>query len=216
MDLTVYTCVFGNTDALHEQPRIPGVRFVCFTDQPITPKTWEAVRMPRQARPTRSSRIIKALSHLFTDTEYSLWMDANFTLRVTDVALFDRGDFVNFLHRDRTRIAQEAAAIVRIGKGKADAIFGQLAAYQSEGLDTDENPMRELSCNGVLFRRHTPDVVRVNEAWCREIESRSLRDQMSLDYVCWKEGFTLSRWPGTFDRCRYFHWTYYKRPTNDY
>lgn len=216
MDLTIYTCVFGNTDPLHEQPAVPGARFVCFTDQPVDSRAWEIVRIPRQARPTRSARIIKALSHLFTETECSLWMDANFSLRVTDPGLFCRGDFVTFRHRDRTRISQEAEEIIRIGKSTPEQIRSQLAAYQAEGFDTDDNPMCELSCNGVIFRRHTPEVIAVNEAWCHEIETRSLRDQMSLDYVCWKHGFQLARWPGTFDKCRYFRCTYYKRPVNDY
>jgi len=216
VDLTIYTCVFGNTDPLHEQPAVPGARFVCFTDQPVDSRAWEIVRIPRQARPTRSARIIKALSHLFTETECSLWMDANFSLRVTDPGLFCRGDFVTFRHRDRTRISQEAEEIIRIGKSTPEQIRSQLAAYQAEGFDTDDNPMCELSCNGVIFRRHTPEVIAVNEAWCHEIETRSLRDQMSLDYVCWKHGFQLARWPGTFDKCRYFRWTYYKRPVNDY
>lgn len=216
MDLTVFTCVFGNTDPLHEQPRIPGARFVCFTDQNLVSRSWEVVVLPEQERPTRASRTIKALSHLFTETECSLWMDANFTLRTTDQKLFYRGDFVNFRHRDRTRISQEAAEIIRIGKSTPEQIRSQLAAYQAEGFDTDDNPMRELSCNGVIFRRHTPEVIAVNEAWCHEIETRSLRDQMSLDYVCWKLGFELERWPGTFDRCRYFGWKHYSRPVNDY
>ena len=215
-DLTVFTTVFGRTDPLHE-PRVKGnSRFVCFTDQPIRSKNWEIVRVPTKEAPTRASRLMKALSHKSVDTEWSLWMDANFTLLVDPDSLKRFGVFVNFVHADRTRITQEAKEIIRLGKAKEDATLRQLAAYHAEGFDTDENPMSVLSCDGVILRRHTEAVKAVNEAWAREISRHTLRDQMSLDYVCWKQGFSLSKWPGTHCKNSLFKHTHYKRPVNDY
>lgn len=214
--LTVFTCVFGNTDPLHEPVRTGHARFVCFTDQPIRSKCWQIVRMPVQDAPTRAARMMKAMSHTTTDTEWSLWIDANFTLMVEPEKLLRHGEFVTFRHRDRTRISDEAREIVRLGKALPHSIAGQLAAYRADGFDTDENPQRELSCNGVILRRHTPEVVALNEMWAGEIARHTLRDQMSLDYCAWKLGFALSRWPGTHDRNPYFRHKYYRRPTNDF
>lgn len=215
-DLTVFTTVFGRTDPLHEPMVTGNARFVCFTDQPIRSKHWELVRMPRQHAPTRASRMMKALSHQTVDTEWSLWIDANFTLLADTETLKPYGEFVNFVHPDRTRITDEAAAIIRLAKAKPDAIARQLAVYNADGFDTDATPMQVLSCDGVILRRHTAAVKAVNEAWAAELDRHTLRDQMSLDYVCWKRTLALSKWPGTHRDNPYFKFTHYKRPTNDY
>lgn len=215
-DLTVFTTVFGRTDPLHE-PKVTGnARFVCFTDQPLTSRHWEIVRVPRQEAPTRASRMMKTLSHQTVQTEWSLWIDANFTLLVDPEELKAQGEFVNFVHPDRRRITDEAAAIVRLSKAKPEAIWPQLAEYHAAGFDTDDNPQRVLSCNGVILRRHTDAVIAVNEAWAAEIERHTLRDQMSLDFVCWRQGLTLSKWPGSHRDNPFFKFTHFKRPTNDF
>lgn len=216
-DLTVYTTVFGYTDPLHEPIVTGGARFVCFTDQPIRSKRWEIVSLPPQAAPTRSARAMKTLSHVtLPEADWTLWMDANFTLRVDPNDLKRHGEFVTFRHRDRTRISAEAEAIVRLGKAKPDAIARQLAEYQAAGFDTDAMPQLELSCNGCILRRHTPAVRALNEAWADEIDRHTLRDQMSLDYTAWKLGLSLARWPGVHNSNPYFKFTPFKRPTNDF
>lgn len=214
--ITVFTTVFGNTDPLHEPVCTGSARFVCFTDQPIRSSKWEIVQMPPQAAPTRAARMMKALSHKTVDTEWSLWIDANFTLMVDPEKLLKYGEFVNFMHRDRTRISEEAREIIRLKKALPDATLRQLEAYQSDGFDTKESPQAALSCNGVILRRHTPQVVALNEMWAAEIGKHTLRDQMSLDYCAWKLGFEISRWPGLHDRNPFFRHTHYRRPVNDY
>jgi hypothetical protein len=159
---------------------------------------------------------MKARSHRTVDSEWSLWIDANFTLLIDPESLRQHGEFVNFSHADRTRITDEAEEIIRIGKAKEGATRAQLAAYKSQGFDTDENPQRQLSCNGVVLRRHTEAVKAVNEAWAAEMERHTLRDQMSLDFVCWKHGMQLSKWPGTHRDNPYFRFKHFKRPVNDY
>lgn len=219
MELIVYTAAFGNTDPLQEPETTAGARFVCFTDQPFKSKRWEIVRMPTQEAPTRASRVLKLNPHrLFTGADASLWMDACFSLRTpfSDLLAQYPHEIITFRHRDRQRIVDEAHEIARIGKAKPITVFRQLATYQSEGFDTANNRMAELSCNGVVMRRHTPRVAALNEAWTREIEQHTLRDQMSLDYVAWKLGLKLGRWPGTHAENPHFGYRYFKRPVNDF
>lgn len=219
MELIVYTAVFGNTDPLHEPETTAGARFVCFTDQPLKSKHWQIVQMEQQGAPTRASRVLKLNPHvLFPEAAASLWMDANFELRtpLPDLLAQYPQEIVTFRHRDRQRIVDEAHEIARIGKAKAITVFRQLATYQSEGFDTANSRMSELSCNGVVLRRHTPAVAALNEAWTREIEMHTLRDQMSLDYVAWRQGMKIDRWPGTHDACPHFRHTHYRRPVNDF
>lgn len=214
--ITVFTTVFGITDPLHEPVNAGGARFVCYTDQNIQSRNWEIVRLPKQRKPTWSSRLMKALSHQSVDTEWSLWVDANFTLMVEPEELLRHGEFVNFRHRDRMRITDEAAEIIRLRKARPDDTMRQLESYKKDGFDTDENPQHELSCNGVILRRHTQEVIALNDALARELARHTLRDQMSLDYCAWKLGFKLSRWPGWHNENPYFRHKLYRRATNDY
>jgi hypothetical protein len=219
MDIVVYTACFGNTDPLHEPQVVGGARFVCFTDQDVASTRWEIRRLPPVQAPTRESRIHKLASHLlFPEADVTIWMDCCFELLTPpeDIVAAYPGEITVFRHRDRTRIQDEAAEIIRLHKALPEATRAQLAAYQSEGFDTDAAPMSELSCNGVVMRRNTPAVAALNELWLQQIRQHTLRDQMSLDYCLWKLGMKPGRWPGPHDACPHFRHQHYKRPVNDY
>ena len=235
LDRVIFTCVFGYTDPLHEpeiiykratscldytgqmihRPQV-GCPMICFTDQPIRSGRWEIVRIPTVDAPMRVSRFVKALSHRWFPKATTLYLDANITLRVHLSALESQysGDFVNFRHYKRQRITDEADAIIRWKKAKPDAVMAQLRKYQAEGFDTDENPQRELSNNGVILRR--PSSAELCEAWWHEISTQTLRDQMSLDYCAWKLGRTIQRFDGNIKTTRIISIRNYDRPVNDY
>ena len=216
-DITVFTAVFGHTDPLHEPVGDIPCRMVCYTDQPnLVSQRWEILRLPPQAAPTRAARRIKALSHLYTDTPWSLWADASFVLAADPTTLAMYGEFVAFRHHERARISDEAAAIIKLGKARAEDIKAQLAAYQAAGFDTAAHPQRELSENGLILRHHTPEVIALNELWCQETQTRSLRDQMSLDYCAWRLGLPIARWPGTKHTSPIATYRHAKRPVNDF
>ena len=216
-DITVFTAVLGNTDPLHEPAVDIPCRMICYTDQPrLTSPRWELLRLPPQAAPTRAARRIKALSHLHTDTLWSLWIDASFVLSADPTTLARHGALVAFRHHERSRISDEAAAIIRLGKARAADIRAQLAAYQAAGFDTADKPQTELSENGLILRHHTDAVIALNEAWCQETQTRSLRDQMSLDYCAWRLGLPIARWPGTKRASPVATYRHAKRPVNDF
>lgn len=202
--ITVFTTVIGKTDALHEPKCETDVRFVCFTDNPIKSDRWEIVKIRKPRNPLRTSRLMKIESHLSVDTEYSLWVDANFSVMTDPVELIGRGDFVNFRHPDRTTITQEAEVIERLGYASKDALTKQLDEYHAAGFDIPQNPQMELSANGVIWRRHTWDVIALNKLWASEVKKHTLRDQMSVDYCAWKLGFKLNHWRGHYARHPHF------------
>ena len=213
-EITVYTTVLGATDPLYE-PAVdwPG-RMICYTDQPgLTSARWELLRLPPQAAPARMARRLKALSHVYTDTPWSLWLDACFTLQADPTRLARHGDWVRFRHPDNAHLAAEAAAILRAQKAPAEQIKAQLATYQAAGFTPAVQ--REQSACGVIMRQHTPATIALNEAWDAEIQGRSLRDQMSLDYCAWKLGQPLAAWPGHHRANPYFRFHHHRRPVND-
>lgn len=220
MSFVVYTCVFGNTDPLRD-PRRPGdTRFVCFTDQPVRSKVWEVVRLPKQDAPKRACRTFKQLSHrIFPDAAATLWVDAQFELLADPAHLLRDypAEFTAFRHHKRRRITDEAEAIIAAGKAKADAIHAQLAAYKAAGWDTDANPQRAITNGGFLLRRHTDRVKAFNELWDHEVQTRTLRDQMSVDLCAARAGLPITYFPGNVAAnplARRLH--YPRKPTNDF
>lgn len=220
MTLVVYTCVCGRTDPLRDPVRPGKTRFVCFTDQPLRSRVWEIVRLPTQDAPKRACRAYKQPSHqIFPEADATLWIDASFILLVSpdEVARQASADVISFWHPDRARITDEAEAIIRAGKGKADAIHAQLAAYKADGWDTEANPQRGITNGGFLYRRHTEAVRRFNAAWHAEVQSRTLRDQMSIDYVAAKTGVRIGHFPGTVRNNRLARFQPLRgKPTNDF
>lgn len=121
----VYTTVFGRTDPLHEPACSSNWRFVCFTDQPIQSKRWEIIRLPKMDAPKRECRKLKQRPHvLFPEAEITLWMDCCLTLLRSpeSIAAEYQGDVTAFVHHKRTRITQEADAIIQARKGRPEDV----------------------------------------------------------------------------------------------
>lgn len=218
--MIVYSCIFGKTDPLTEPVNPGSTRFVMFTDQNIRSRHWEIVRVPETDTPKRLCRTYKQLSHVtFPDAEVTLWLDAQMQLLVDPAELLKRfpGDFTGFKHHKRSRIRDEAPAIVLAGKGKPEGIYAQLRAYHADGWDTDANPQRAITNGGFMLRRHTDTVRRFNELWNHEVQTRTLRDQMSLDYCAAKVGLRIDYVPGNMviNSVAKRH-SYPRKPTNDF
>lgn len=215
--LTVYTSVFGDTDPLHDSTIRSEAKFVCLTDNPkLTSKFWQVVNIGKLEKPNRHSRTVKAMSHIYTDTEWSLWMDCNFTLKVDPLRLLESGDFVNFLHPARDNLRDEAKEIIRLNKAKADTVERQLSAYEKDGFHTASTLPHGLSNNGVVLRRHTDKVCRVNEEWKRQHDLYTLRDQLCLDYVLWKQRLLPQRFSGSYLSNPYFLYHKSRKPISDF
>jgi len=70
-------------------------------------------------------------------------------------------------------------------KDSREVIEKQMAEYKKSGFPAHFG----LSENPVLMREHNdPLVVKVTEEWWQEVLHKSKRDQLSLDFVLWKNG----------------------------
>lgn len=197
--MIVYTAYFGDTHALAPFTNRSGLRGVCFTDHDVPNGIgWEIVKMPVRWTPHLTSRWVKTHPHeLFPREPEFLYIDSNCRYKCRDNNAVRIGDFVTFKHRSRTRITDEAEAIIAIGKAPEKETRQQLAYYRLMGFDTDKNPQSELSECGMIYRRNTEPVRALSEAWFEEVLKRGRRDQMSIDYCAWKLGMTLGRFHGT-------------------
>lgn len=178
-DITVYTAVSGDFDHLREPEPDNTAHYVAFTDLPT--EAWEK-RKPydKFKSDRRNSRAPKILSHLFVDTEYSVYLDGNIRLKVPAQRLVDEflkdKDVAVFRHIGRDCLYDEAEACYALKKGDPLELAEQVRAYAKR-----KHPKHAgLAECGVIIRRNTPEVQRMNEKWWAELCRYTERDQISF------------------------------------
>jgi hypothetical protein len=200
MKIVVYTAIIGGYDTLNEPLIKPdGVDFVCFTDRDIKSDTWEIHKViPLYKDNTRTARKYKVLPHRFvSEYDYSVWIDGNFVVIGDFRQLIDDSVMKVYDHTScydlRNCVYEEANAIFRLGqepgkkfKDNPFTIKSQMERYISDGYPQNNG----LLSSGVLFRKHNDsDVIKTMENWWTEIKYGSKRDQLSFNYVSWKNKF---------------------------
>ncbi len=159
----IYTALSGNKDAPRDD--IP-----CFTDY------------EKFLNPARNAKIAKILPHLFMQTEWSIWVDANIHLKVPAEVLLEKlgdAEIGVFPHPDRKCLYDEAQKCIEWKKDDPATIKNQVERYIQEGFPENSG----LAACGVLVRKHTEKINRLNERWWAEICRGSVRDQISFPYV---------------------------------
>jgi len=208
VERVVFTALAGNRDVLGDPGRLPaGWTPVAFTDGATHP-AWQVLPLPsRNLGPKRAAVAVKVLAHrVFPDARHSLWLDANFHVAcdlealVTD-ALAD-ADVALHAHPDRDCLYDEALACLELGRDAAATICAQVVRYAQVGFP----PRAGLAATGVVLRRHTAAVAALNEDWWAEVTAGSSRDQLSFDYVAWRQGIPVARFPSDLWRGPLFGW----------
>jgi hypothetical protein len=217
MKIVVCTAWFGKADAL-KPPRVPNPRvpMLCLTDRSDQVRGWRMHKTVRTDRPRWLARWAKTNFEWVPPAHVVIWMDASFELLVDPVELVRAAAATNapvvaLRHPDRSRISDEAEAIIRAAQAPAPAVRAQLETYQAAGFDTPANPQRLLSSTGLLVSWMSPDVRRFFAAWWQEITTHTLRDQLSFDYTAWKERIPIGYLPGHYRHnpfARYDHTTH--------
>lgn len=201
----IYTAIFGNELGLIPQPKLAGFDYICFTDQlHLKAKPWKVIHVetPFPEDLTRSNRYLKILAHKFVKNyETSVYIDANFLI-VGDLnqlmqACLSAYSMVVFNHAftvpdNRDCIYEEAQAINALrekgiyNKENSAAVERHINFLRSENYPENYGLIK----GGFLLRKHNAeDVIKVMEDWWFMIENYSKRDQMSFNYVAWKNNF---------------------------
>lgn len=188
-----FTTLVGLYDALKD-PRVPNPdwEFICFTNQDITSKVWNIVKINGE-NPKKLSRKYK-IPNLFPEYDLSLYTDASFRIR---------GD-LNELVKDKTQgiwlnrhpqrqCAYEEAEIVKRKKLDEEPLINkQITRYHQEGFPEQYGLWR---C-GILIRNPKDErVTELCKLWWDEVENGSYRDQISFPYACFKTGVTPNEIP---------------------
>ena len=223
MRIVVYTSIFGGYDELHEnQFQMEGVDYICFTDRDIESKTWKIVKStPIYNDPNRNAKKYKILPHRYLkDYDWSVWVDGNIKV-ISDIRGLCAGDpYKVYDHMQvfdkRDCIYDEAQAILNFGKINSEKtpergiknwkdnpklIVDQMNRYISEGYPKQNG----LATNPIIIRNHHDfNVIKNMEDWWNEIKYNSKRDQLSSNYIAWKNNFNFVYLQGDSRNNEYF------------
>ena len=223
MRIAVYTSIFGGYDNLIEdQFQMEGVDYICFTDRDIESKTWKVVKStPIYNDPNRNAKKYKVLPHRYLkDYDWSVWIDGNIKI-ISDVRPLCNGDVYKLYDHmqvfdKRNCIYDEAQAILNFGninserypekgiknwKDNPRLIVEQMNRYISEGYPKQNG----LATTPIMVRsHHDEDVIKHNEDWWSEIKYNSKRDQLSFNYIAWKNDFNFVYLQGDSRNNEYF------------
>lgn len=187
MSAVVYTVILAGHDYLRAPEVIdPAARYIAFVDQP-TPAChpWELqpayTPFPSAAR---NSRLPKILPDLHFEAEYSVYHDANFTLKRSPEYLIERyllpknRELAMFVHPARITVYEESQEIMKHPEWFPNIDMRDVANQADRWLKVGSPA--GLWAAGMIIRKHTPDVAAFNRVWWREFMAGSPRDQLAL------------------------------------
>ena len=132
-DCTVYTTSFGHYD------NFPEGRGVAFLNPVFEAKGWEVREAIVPFKDlTRNARMHKVLSHLFIDTEWSLWTDGAVRWKIDPQEFFEvykgQGDLIVHKHGARDCLYSEAFACIDLGLDEKSVVESHTARYRTAGF----------------------------------------------------------------------------------
>lgn len=204
--IAVYTCITGNYDNLLEiSEKSDKIDYICFTDNKnLKSASWKIKYfseidgfgiLKNEITPVKKQRLIKILSHKFlSEYDTTLWVDANIKIQhnlYNFITSFDLEKCPIYTNKHPTRncLYQEVLAVVKLKKDKYENIRPQVLRYKSEKYPVN-NGMAETNIilrNNKDLRNHLLEL-----KWAKEILQGSHRDQLSFNYVIWKNKLSYS------------------------
>jgi hypothetical protein len=214
----IYTAIFGDKDKLRN-PVIIDKEFdyICFTDQSLSSKIWKIKKLKIEDNLTsvRMARKIKILSHKYlSNYDYSIWVDGNILIKkkLSDLLyrLLKNHDIATFNHNYDSRgkrncIYKEAEYILENNKSffrdNSEIIKKQILYYKENNYPEDYG----LASSSVIFRRHQKNnIISFMQGWWQQLEMFSFRDQLSFNYVAWKNHLSINYINFDVQKNRYF------------
>lgn len=187
----IYTGIFGHYDVLLPPLyRDEGVDYICYTDdKSLKSSDWEIRYVQcEQENMALEVRKYKCLPHRFLpEYDISVWIDANIQIQSSILSYIEKNmqntGMLFFPHYQRNCIYEEGSINILLHRENTGKIIEQMYEYYSEKYPEHNG----LFCGNFIVREHNrPTIATIMEAWYAELLKHSLRDQLSLPYVLWK------------------------------
>ena len=190
----VYTCITGGYDAIIDPKVVTnGFDYICFTDNlKMESNIWEIRPLPKETEElsqVKKQRYVKINAHkLLGEYDISIWVDGNVTIK-SDlkefVDKFIKSDYSIYVpkHPSRDCIYSESRAVISMKKDTKPNVEPQIERYKKEGFPKNYGLLQ----SNIMLRKHNnEDCKKFMEQWFEELKNGSHRDQLSFNYVAWK------------------------------
>lgn len=196
--IAVYTCITGGYDLPREPQHFSdNCDYYLLSDE--KPKAGSSYRwvdikniVPRDiVDPIYQNRYCKILPHLFlSDYRYSIYVDGNITITG------DLSRFVNKLRSARigfmggnftNNYYTHGMRCIKMGADYETKLEKQMRDYYLQGMPAN---VGSYYC-GIIVREHNnPICISLMSDWWNEFVKYSKRDQISMPYILWKNGYS--------------------------
>lgn len=187
----IVTCLTGDyekpTDGFKKEN---GFDYILFCDKEIETKSWECVVVEfkdgNNLSHTKKQRFVKThLCELLGEYDLVIYVDAN---TIIDKKLYDyinkhKNNVVTFKKHARNCVYKEIEACRKIGKENNEVLD-----IVKKRLEEEKYPKNNglFENNIIVLKPNDENVNRLMRLWWNEIYYYSKRDQLSLNYVIWK------------------------------
>ena len=209
-DIVVYTAIFGDFDTLNEvQNPNPSISYICFTDRDnLVSETWEIIECKNiDNSPRLIAKIFKVFPNkIFYNAKYSLWVDGNYLVNGNHSLFFNaykNVKHIKFYKHSLRNCIYEEAKIIQKEKPEfdPDIIDRQMQRYKDQKMP----PMHGLINGAIILRNHESKLLpKLMDDWWFEIYNYSIRDQLSFNYINWKNDECAEYFPEEITNFLYF------------
>ena len=175
---------------------------------------WDIRPLPKEVEElsqVKKQRYVKINPHLIlSEYDLSIWIDGNVTIKdnlnkfLDDILKDDCSIYVP-THPQRKCIYAESEAVIAMKKDTREIIKPQLDRYKSEGFPKDFGLLQ----SNIMVRKHNEkDCIKFMEEWFSEVKNGSHRDQLSFNYVQWKnQDIKVEYLDKKIYKSEWFNWT---------
>ena len=195
----VYTAVYGNYDVIEEPMYVnPKLDYFAFTDGDLpVDSVWNKVEISQYPQLKdldnyHRAKYIKMFPYEFLqDYDFSIWVDGNVNL-IADtypLAIMSKGSpMATYSNPIHDCIYTEARYMIFQGRLPADGAKIQMSDYRQAGF-SEHLGMREFS---IIYRDHSnKECYDLMKEWWEHVNKYTMRDQLSLPFILWKNGKTI-------------------------
>lgn len=192
MKIAIFSVLFGEYDTWHDPTHIEeGANYYLFTDQLITSKVYKVINDYDLIDTDKILRAREIKIHngykFFCDIGYDLiiYHDSSLQQIRSLKPLYSKmqTDMMFMKHPNRKCIYEEFHACYEEPRDNREVMLKQVQGYADNGYPENNG----LCATGVIMRRNNKKVLKFCRAWLDEVENGSIRDQLSCNYVLWKQ-----------------------------
>lgn len=210
MRVALVTAIFGDYDTLKPLPAGHGFdEAIALMDSSQSADGWDVRRQSPAGEPRWLAKRPKMRPWEVTDADVYVWVDGQIQVKngLRDFAVDSLGDGVlaAFEHGERDCLFDEARVCEQRNLAPRETLRRQTDRYRREGMPTRWGLWE---CAVLVWSRRGEEFGRL---WWSEVSAYSLRDQIALPFLLWREQVPMVTLPGKSRRNPHTVWTGHRR-----